>query len=148
LLQDVPGGASHDGGDERLVVGVGRQHHAGRLRHRRPDLAADLDAAPIRQPHVENGDVRLCRRNARQGVGDGARLADHVNVLSTLEQGAQARPDHLMIVEEEDTQCHGLIFSFAPKACSFPREAPPLLDMLTVASPNPKDGPNPQDGRC
>ena len=32
LLEHVAGGPGHDGRDERLVVGVGREHHAGDLR--------------------------------------------------------------------------------------------------------------------
>ncbi len=59
LLQDVAGRSRHDRGDQRLVVGVRRQHHAGDARGRRSDFPADLDAAAIGQPDIENGDPRL-----------------------------------------------------------------------------------------
>ena len=59
LLEDVAGGACHDGGEEGLIVGVRGQHQAGNLGIARPDLPADLDAAPVGQPDVENGHVGL-----------------------------------------------------------------------------------------
>ena len=37
-------------------------------------LAAELDAAPVRQPHVENGDIRLGGRDSLERFFDAARL--------------------------------------------------------------------------
>ncbi len=92
---------------QRLVVGVGREHHAGDLGGLRSDLAADLDAAAVGQAHVENGHVGLRGRYAGEGIGHRAGFAHHRHVLTRLEQGAQARPDDFVVVEEEHTQSHG-----------------------------------------
>ncbi len=73
----------------------------------RSDLAADLDAAAVGQPDVENGHVRLRSRNAGEGLGDRPRLAHHLNVLVRFEQGAQPRADDLVVVDEEHAQWHG-----------------------------------------
>ena len=108
LLEDIAGRPRHDGGDQRLVVGVGREHDARDLREARPDLPTDLDAAAVGQAHVEDGHVGPGGRDAAQGLSDRAGLADHLDVVGRLEERPQAGPHHLVVVEQEDTQAHGL----------------------------------------
>ena len=69
---------------------------------RRADVAADVDAAAVGQPGVENGDVRRGGRDAAQRLGGGAGLTDHLDVVLGLEQVGDAAPDDLVVVEQED----------------------------------------------
>ena len=64
LLEDIARRPRHDRGDQCLVVRVRGQHDAGDLGDARSDLAADLDAAAVREPDVEDGDLRLGRRES------------------------------------------------------------------------------------
>ncbi len=106
LLQDVAGGAGHDGAEQGLVVGERREHQAGDLGVLRADLAADLDAVAVGQADVEDGDVRARGRDAPVRLLGGAGLADDLEVVLGLEQVAQAAADDLVVVEEEHADRH------------------------------------------
>jgi hypothetical protein len=66
------------------------------------ELAAHIDSATVRQPRVQQRDVRRGRRNAVQGVGGGGSLADHHEIGGGPEKVGQATPHQLVIVEQED----------------------------------------------
>ena len=70
------------------------------------DLAADLDAVAVGQPHVEDGHVGLELPDELQSLFRRARLADDLHVALAVEQRPQAGPDELVIVEQEDTDRH------------------------------------------
>ena len=57
LLEHVARCPGDDRVEQRLVVVVGREHQAGDVRVRRPDLAAHLDAGSVGEPDVEQGDI-------------------------------------------------------------------------------------------
>ena len=82
-----------------------------RIRHwisssRGADLAAHLDAVPVGQPHVDDRDVGLRRRDARQRLLGGPRLADDLDVVALLEELAHAAAHDLVIVEQEHSNRH------------------------------------------
>src|SRR5205814_363483 len=90
LLEDVAGGAGHDGGEQGLVVLVGGQDQGGDRRVDGADVTADVDAGAVGQSGVEDGDVRAQRGNAVRGVDGRAGLADDLDVAFAFEQVAQA----------------------------------------------------------
>ena len=76
LLEQVAGGAGHDGGEQGLVVVVGGEDEAVDLGVVRADVAADVDAAAVGQPRVQDGDVGSGRGDAMDGFARRARLTD------------------------------------------------------------------------
>ena len=102
VLEHVARGAGHDRVEERLVVGVRREHQAARVGHLGADVAAHLDAAAVGQAHVEHGDVGLRGADPRQRLLDGAGLADDLHVGLEAEQLGDAATDDLVVVEQED----------------------------------------------
>ena len=115
LLEDVAGRSRHDRGDQGLVVRVRREHDADDVRIGRPHFPTDLDPAPVRQSHVEDGHVGFQGGDARQCIGHGPGLAHHGDVVTRLEQCAQSRADDLMIVKQKYRQRHGHILPFRPR---------------------------------
>ena len=81
LLEDVARRSRHDRVEECLVVGVRREHETARLRHRVAHLAAHLDPTAVGQPHVEHGDIRPRRRDARKSLRGAARLAHDLEII-------------------------------------------------------------------
>src|SRR5690606_34073705 len=106
LLEQVAGGAGHDRRVDRVVVGERRQHDAGDLGVARADVAADLDAVAVGQPHVAHRDVGARGGDAGQRFLGGARLADDLQVVLGLEELADPPADDLVVVEQEHS-CHG-----------------------------------------
>ena len=78
-----------------------------------PDVAAHLHPAAVGQAHVEDGHVGAERRDPAERLGDGAGLPHHLEVVGRLEQGPQAGPDDLVVVEEEDADGHRAPFEHA-----------------------------------
>ena len=110
LLEHVAAGAGQDGGEQRLVVGVGRQHQALQLGHGRTQVPAHLHTIAIGQADVEHGHVGPARRHPGQRfLGRGA-LSDHGEVFLGLEELAQAPPDHFVVVEKEHPRGHAAAF--------------------------------------
>ena len=66
-----------------------------------PDLAAHLDAAAVRQAHVQHGHVRAGGRDPDQRLGRRTGLADHLDVVLDREQFVDAPADHFVVIEEE-----------------------------------------------
>lgn len=120
LFQHVASSSSHHAGEERLVVGEAGQHQAGQIGHQRSDIAADLDTAGALQANVKDGDVWFGQRDPFHGFGRRGRLADDLDVVVRFEQQADSLPDHLMVVEEEDADCHSAIVpALATRAFTF-----------------------------
>ena len=71
-----------------------------------PDLAANLDPAPVGQTDIEDDDIRLGRRDASQRLGHGPRLPHHDDVAAGLEQGSQTAADDLVVVDQKDAESH------------------------------------------
>ncbi len=115
LLQDISRSAGHDGGKERLVVGIRREHHTSNFRCTGPDLTTDFDTASIRESDVENGHVRTGGRDPGQRLGHSGRLTHDFDVLARLEQRPKAGSDDFMVIEEEDAQSHLVILPIAPR---------------------------------
>jgi len=145
LLEEIAGCASHDGAEERFVVGEAGEHEAGDLGMARPDLAAHLHAvAAVAKAHVEHGDLRPGRRDASQRFVGGARLADDLEVVLALEELADPTAHDLVVVEEKHANCHAAILSDsagAPYASDVPDYAGPkamhrLLDAVLSVSSN------------
>ena len=103
LLEHVARGPGHDGGEQRLVVLVRGQDQALDRRVDRADLPADVDAAAVGQPGVEHRDVGPQRRDPGGRLLRRTGLADHLDVALALQQLTQAAPDHLVVVEQEDS---------------------------------------------
>ncbi len=134
LLEQVPGGAGHDGAEEGFVVGERREHEASDIWVVRPDFPAHLDTAPIGEVDVEDGHVGSGRRDPGASLLGGAGFADDVEVILGFEQFAHASANHLVVVEEEYAQRHIVILAG-------PRAGPPsgrllgLVAMSEVAGP-------------
>ena len=111
LLEDVSGGAGHDGVEQRLVVGERREDEARRAGMQRADLPAGLDAVAVLEAHVEDRHVGIEGVDPADGLLLGRRLTDHPDVVLGFEQVGHAAPDDLVIVEEEhrDLLAHPVI---------------------------------------
>ena len=58
----------------------------------------------------------------RQRLGHRGGLTHHLDVLTGFEQGAQARADDLVVVEEEHAKWHGRYLRIPAKGLPFGRE--------------------------
>ena len=108
-LEDVPGGAGHHAGVERLVVGVARQHQADQFGQHGAHVPAHLDPAAILQADIEDRHIRMGQRNPHVRLGDRGRLADHLDLLVGLEELAYSFPDQFVVIEQEHPDTHGTI---------------------------------------
>ena len=101
---------------------------------RRSDLAADLDAAAVGQPDIENGDVRLARPESGPGPRPPCRPHPRRRCPGPASSRARrARADDLVVVEEEHAQGHGRHLRIQAKRLRLAgrgRSAP--LDKLTA----------------
>ena len=99
LLEDVGASARLQRlARERGVALHGQDHHGARVLDLR-------DGGQARRPghvEVEDEDVRVALLDEPQRVRDVAGLTDHVQPLLALEQQAQAGPDDLVVVREDD----------------------------------------------
>src|SRR3954470_8638838 len=102
LLEAVSRPPRHDRVEQGLVILVRGQHQRLDRRVLRTDVPADVDAVAVRQPGVEDGDVGAQRRDDPGGLPRRPGLPDDPDVVGGLEQGGQAAPDHLVVVEQED----------------------------------------------
>jgi hypothetical protein len=102
LLRYVARGTGHDRAEKRLIVAVSGEHQARGLRQRGADFPADRDAVPVGQPDIENRHVRTQRGHPGQRRRRGLRLADHVDVRLGGQQGPDAAPEDLVVIDEED----------------------------------------------
>ena len=100
LLQDVPGGARHDRGEQRLVVVVRRQDQRLDVRVDRADRTAHLDPGPVREASVEDRHVRTHRRDPVRGVHGGSGLAHDLDVPGALQKRAQPLTHDLVVIEQ------------------------------------------------
>ncbi len=101
LLEDVAGGAGHDGVEEGFVVAEAGEHEAGELGHFGAQVAADADAVAVGEADVQDGDVGFEGGDAGQGGGGGAGFADDGEVGFGFEEVADAPADDLMIIKQE-----------------------------------------------
>jgi signal transduction histidine kinase len=107
LLEDVSRRTGHDGVEQCLVVGVGREHQAMNGRHPAADLTADLDTVAIGQADIEHRDIRVRHRQSPQGLLGGPGLGHDLHVTGGLEKLTQATTDDLVVVEQEHLDGHG-----------------------------------------
>ena len=87
--------------------GIGRQHHDARPRQLRSDLAAGLDARPVRQADVHDDDVGLELASLLDGLGDRPGLGDDLEALAPTQERDQALPDDLVVVDDQQAQGPG-----------------------------------------
>src|SRR6266511_563497 len=104
LLEDVPGGPGHDRGEQRLVVGEGRQHDDPGRRAAGPDLPGGLDPGAVFQADVHDHDVGTGPFGLVDGLPDRARLRGDHDVLGGLEEGPDAAAHDLVVVDEHDPE--------------------------------------------
>jgi hypothetical protein len=67
----------------------------------RADLPADAHSVTVREPDVEDRDVRVGRRDPGQGLRDRAGLADDLDVGFGLQERGDALADDLVIIQKE-----------------------------------------------
>src|SRR6185312_9035602 len=101
LLEDVAGGAGPDRGSHRVGVGVAGQHQGAHPRHPGAQLAADLGAVAVGQPHVHDDDVRADGGHPRYRLGDRAGLTGDGDPGVLLEHLGHATTDDLVVVDEK-----------------------------------------------
>jgi hypothetical protein len=106
LLQDIAGGAGHDRGEERLVVGEGSEHQDLRVWQTRTDLPGGLDSAPVRQANVHDDHVGPGPLHADDGVFDVPGLPDDAHIRGLLEQGFDPVADDFMIIDQDHPKGH------------------------------------------
>jgi len=97
LLEHVPSRTRHNRCEQRVVIVVRRQDQDVDRRVDRTHRAAHLDATAVRQPTVQNGDVRMQCRNAAGCLYRGCRLPHHHHVFG-LEEIAKSTAYDLMVV--------------------------------------------------
>src|SRR6185312_15087056 len=107
VLQHVPGGAGREGLAHVRGVVLHREHQDARVGRLDPDLGRGVDPARAWHDHVEEDDIG--RELARQldGLLAVAGLADRLEVVLALQEQAQARPDHRVVVDDQDADHAG-----------------------------------------
>ena len=99
LLDEVER-AQLDGRLDVIKLRVARNHDDGNGKVVLLDFAQDFDAAQIRQPHIEQDEVRRFRANLRQSAGAAFRLDGDVTPLFQL---AAHRPaDQFFIIDDQN----------------------------------------------
>ncbi len=110
VLVDVSPGAGAQGGDHGALLGeAGDDQDAGGV-GQFPQAAQGLDAVHAGHLDVHQDDVGLELLGAGHALGAVAGLADHLDVVLDLQEGAQAAADHLVVVDEEDPDDLGVPF--------------------------------------
>ena len=67
------------------------------------DLSADVDAAALRQPRIEQGDIGCGSRDATQGLSSRSGLPNDDEIVGRSEQVDQSSPNQLVIIKNEDS---------------------------------------------
>ena len=117
MLQHISGRAGHDRVEQRLVVSERREHQTREIRQLGTQLPADTDAVAVRQPHVENGNVRAYRGHAGERLGCGGCLADNFDVPLGFEQVAHPASHHFVVVEQEHADRRSVIWHASIVCC-------------------------------
>ena len=101
VLVDVTGGARAQGGDDRALLGeAGDDQHPGGV-VQFAELAERLDAVHAGHLDVHQDDVGPQLLGAGDALGAVRRLADDLDVVLDLQEGAQSAADHLVVVDEQ-----------------------------------------------
>ena len=103
LLEHVARCAGDDGFEQRLVVGVRREHQARHLGQATADLAAQLDPVAIGQADVEDGHIGLHGEHPGEARLDRIGLADDREVVGGVDQCTHTLTNDLVVVDQEDT---------------------------------------------
>ena len=103
VLEQVAARAGEDRVHHVVVLVGDRQHEDARERRDRRDLPRRLDAAHARHVQVHDDDVRRELAHEPERLVAVGRLADDLDAL-LLEQVAQAGPEQVVVVDEQDAQ--------------------------------------------
>ena len=104
VLVDVAGGAGAQRGDHGALLGeAGDDQHPGRV-GQLAQSAQRLDAVHAGHLDVHQDDVGPQFLGAGDSLGAVGRLADDLDVVLDLQEGAQAPADHLVVVDRSSTR--------------------------------------------
>jgi hypothetical protein len=67
------------------------------------DLPADIDAAAIREPGIEERDVGSNGGNATQCIAGGRGLTDDDQIVGRRQELGKSSPNQFMIIKDEDS---------------------------------------------
>src|SRR5215468_9270107 len=152
VLEQEPAGSGAQPGVYVLVeVEGGQQDHVGR-RFGGADPRGGFDPVQVRHPDVHQHQVGLEPRGLADGRQPVGGLADHLEVLDALQDGAQAGADEFLVVGDE--QPHGgtsngsRAYTWKPPWGPGPvRSSPPNIVTRSRMPRSPRPGvPGPLDG--
>src|SRR5215831_8969467 len=152
VLEQEPAGSGPQPGVYVLVeVEGGQQDHPGR-RFGGADPRGGFDPVQVRHPDVHQHQVGLELRGLADGRQPVGGLADHLEVLDALQDGAQAGADEFLVVGDE--QPHGRTsngsraYTWKPPCGLGPvRSSPPNMVTRSRMPRSPRPGvPEPLDG--
>ena len=72
----------------------------------RAEFSAQLDTASVRQPNVENSNIRTRGRHSVQSFFNAAGFTDHLEIVLAFEHVAHAPTDNFVVVHQKDPQRH------------------------------------------
>jgi hypothetical protein len=83
-----------------LVIVISGQKQDTTVQFVLPDLPENLEAGAIREPDIEEQDIRPQAKRCADGLGHSARFADHGNLRIVAQEHPQAGPHHLVVVHQ------------------------------------------------
>jgi hypothetical protein len=102
VLEQVAAGSGDDRVHHvRVLVRDGEDDHAGQ-RRLGGDVPGRLDPAHLRHVQIHDDDVRSCLPNEPYCLEAVGRLAEHLDARLLLEQVPEARPEEIVVVDEDD----------------------------------------------
>src|SRR5829696_2615862 len=111
VLDDVAGRTGADRVEDRRVVGGDGEYQHTRVGPRGEQTPSCLDAGDARHLEVHEDDVRLTQRVELDPARSVGSLADDLDVGLLGQKAAEARPEEVVVVDEEDSyRALGLLF--------------------------------------
>jgi hypothetical protein len=107
VLEQEPAGARADRGGDGLVEVERREHDDPQVRVGLQRPPGGLDAVEARHADVHQDDVHRRAVQHREGLDAVGGLGDDGEVVARVEHHREARPDQLLVVDEQEA--HGVV---------------------------------------
>src|SRR5665811_177913 len=107
LLEQVATRAGDDRGEDRLLVGVAREHEDADCWVLGPDLARRLDARAVRQANIHDDEIGPMRAGRLDRLRGGPDLGDDREGWTPFEQRDEPPSNDLVVIHDEEPENRG-----------------------------------------
>ena len=134
ILRDESTGSCFERFEELFIPGIHRQHNDPEIGELCPGLACRFDAGTIGESHIEHDDLWVQQAQKLACFSGGTGLTDNIKVPFAFERTAQPLANQLVIVDDENRDCHAQ--SPFPEVAASARTAASALIEPSCAEPS------------